>query len=117
MPRSVAAYLADVMDACDAIADVVRDVDLAAYQAKRQVRSSVEREFMIIGEAVNSLGRLAPHLVAGVSHARLIVGFRNQLAHDYASIDDETVLAIAHHDVPVLRAECATLLESLPDAD
>lgn len=117
MQRSAAAYLADVVDACDAIETVLRDIDLAAYLSNRQVRSSVEREFMIVGEAVSSLGRLAPQLAAGVSHARLIVGFRNQLAHDYASIDDETVLAIAQHDVPVLRKECAALLESLRDAD
>jgi len=32
MPRSVAAYLADVIDACDAIATVLAGVELAAYQ-------------------------------------------------------------------------------------
>jgi uncharacterized protein with HEPN domain len=47
----------------------------------------------------------------------LIVGFRNQLAHDYASVDDETVLAIAERDVPRLRRECAALLETLGEAD
>ena len=117
MRRSAAAYLADVIEACDAIEVALRGVDLAAYQSNRQVRSAVEREFMIIGEAVNSLSRLDVALAAGVSHARLIVGFRNQLAHDYASIDDETVLAIAQHDVSVLRTECVALLESLREAD
>lgn len=117
MPRSVAAYLADIVDACDAIVAMLRDVDLAAYQANRQVRSAVEREFIIIGEAVNSLGRFDPESAAGISHARLIVGFRNQLAHDYASIDDEAVLAIAQHDVAVLRSECAALLEAFRDSD
>ena len=72
---------------------------------------------MIIGEAVGSLGRSDPGLATGVSHARLIVGFRNQLAHDYASIDDETVLAIAENDVPPLRVECAALLDGLEEAD
>ena len=45
------------------------------------------------------------------------MGFRNQLAHDYASIDDETVLAIAENDVPILRGECAALLETLGEPD
>ena len=117
MRRSAAAYLADVLEACDAIESALRGVDQAAYLSDRQLRSSVEREFMIIGEAVNSLGRLDAELAAKVSHARLIVGFRNQLAHDYASIDDETVLAIAQHDVPVLRVECSALLVALREAD
>ncbi len=35
MPRSVAAYLADVLDACDSIAAILDEVDFEAYQ-KRQ---------------------------------------------------------------------------------
>ena len=116
MPRSAAAYLADVLDACDSIEAVLRGVDLAAYQRERPIRSAVEREFMIIGEAVASLGRVDPKAAEAVSHARLIIGFRNQLAHAYATIDDETVLSIAERDVPVLRQECEALLETLRGA-
>jgi uncharacterized protein with HEPN domain len=117
LPRSPAAYLSDVVEACDAIEAVLTGIDLAAYQHNRAVRSAVEREFTIIGEAVNALTRSEPDLAAGVSHARLIVGFRNQLVHDYASVDDETVYAIAMRDVSVLRSECAALLQNLGDAD
>jgi len=116
MPRSAAAYLADIVEACDAIEAVLRGVNLQRYQNERAIRSAVEREFILIGEAVGSLTRIDPQLSAGTSHARLIVGFRNQLAHDYASIDDEIVLAIAQHDASVLRGECALLLESLGEA-
>jgi uncharacterized protein with HEPN domain len=117
MPRSAAAYLADIVEAGEAIEAVLRDVDLVKYQSERPIRSAVEREFIIIGEAVASLARIDPVRAAGVSHARLIVGLRNQLTHDYASIDDETILAIAEHDVPVLRRECAELLRTLGEAD
>jgi hypothetical protein len=55
MPRSVAAYLVDILEACDAIDSVFEDVDLAAYQSRRTIFSSVEREFILIGEAVASL--------------------------------------------------------------
>ena len=116
MPRSAAAYLADIVDACDAIEMVLRGVDLARYHNERSIRSAVEREF-IIGEAVASLARIDPQLSTGVTQVRLIVGFRNQLAHDYASVDDETVLAIAERDVPRLRRECAALLETLGETD
>ncbi|MDZ4064104.1 MAG: HepT-like ribonuclease domain-containing protein [Coriobacteriia bacterium] len=112
MPRSALAYLEDILEACDGIALALHGVDLAGYESDRVIRSAVEREFIIIGEAVNSLARLDPELAAGISNARKVVAFRNQLTHDYASIDDETVWAIAYRDVPVLRSEVAALLEA-----
>lgn len=48
-------------------------------------------------------------------HARFIVGFRNRLAHDYASIDDVTVFRIAQEDVGPLRDERMRLLELMGD--
>jgi uncharacterized protein with HEPN domain len=34
MPRSVAAYLADIIDACDAIDRVLEGIDVRAYVAQ-----------------------------------------------------------------------------------
>jgi hypothetical protein len=60
MPRDARAHLADIIEACDAITVAVHDLDLAGYERNRLVRSSVEREFIIIGEAVAALARIAP---------------------------------------------------------
>ena len=117
MPRSTAAYLADVIDACAAITEVLSGVDLEIYALRRPIRSAVEREFTIIGEAVSALTRQDPEVAAGISHARLIVGFRNQVVHEYSHIDDEVVYAIAQHDVAVLRAECVALLDRVEGAE
>jgi len=117
MPRSTAAYVADIIDACDAVAEVLAGADLETYRARRSIRSSVEREFTIIGEAIGALSRRDPALAARISHARLIVGFRNRLVHEYPQIDDEAVYAIAQHDAPVLRAECSALQAEVGDAD
>ena len=112
MPRDARAYLADIVEACDAIERAVRDLDLAAYQANRLVRSSVEREFIIVGEAITALARLAPNTFDAITHARRIVDFRNQLTHEYPTVDDALVWAIVETDVPVLRRECAALLDA-----
>lgn len=95
MPRSPLAYLNDIVEACDAVAVTLKGVDLGAYESNRTIRSAVEREFTIIGEAVNSLSRLDPKLSTRISHAR----------------------KIANHDAPVLRSECAVLIEELRRAD
>ncbi len=112
MPRDKRAYLADIVESCDAIENAVRGLDLAAYQTNRLVRSSVEREFIIIGEAMAALSRFAPEVFASITHARRIVDFRNQLTHEYPTVDDALVWAILENDVPVLWREFAALLES-----
>ena len=110
MPRDQRAYLADILDACDAISTAVNGIDLPSYQKNRLVRSSVEREFTIIGEALKSLSQKSPALFASITHARRIVDFRNQLTHEYPTVDDSIVWAIATRDVSVLREECQQLL-------
>jgi uncharacterized protein with HEPN domain len=52
MPRDALAYLSDVIESCDAITVALLGLDLGEYKRNRLVRSSVEREFIIIGEAV-----------------------------------------------------------------
>jgi uncharacterized protein with HEPN domain len=117
MPRSREAYLADIIDACDSIDAALSGVDVETYLANRVIRSAVEREFIIIGEAIASLAREDADFAARITHARLVVGFRNRLAHDYAAIDDEAVLRIAQHDVSVLRHEIRVLLEEISTFD
>ena len=116
MPRDARAYLTDVVEACDAIALAVRDLDLVRYQGNRLVRSSVEREFIIIGEAAAALARFAPDIFDAITRARRIVDFRNQLTHEYAAVDDALVWAVVEHDVPVLRRECAALIQRITSA-
>jgi uncharacterized protein with HEPN domain len=117
MRRNVATYLADILEACDAIDAVLEGVTLDEYLSTRSIRSSVEREFIIIGEAIGGIKRLEPDLFESISDAKLIVGFRNVLTHDYAGVDDEAVFGVAVEDVPQLRRECSDLLERVGGAD
>lgn len=110
MPRDPRAYLEDIVGACQAISAATHGMDLPAYLASRLVRSAVEREFIIIGEALAALSRRSPAEFAAIGHARRIIDFRNQLTHEYPTIDDAIVWAIADRDVPVLERECRELL-------
>lgn len=113
MQREPRAYLADIVGACDAIALDIYGVDLDSYLANRIVRSAVEREFIIIGEAVNALGDLEPELFARITEARKVVDFRNQLTHGYMTVNDKLVWAYAVRNAPQLRNECAALLAEM----
>jgi len=113
MQRKVGAYLQDIIDACAAIESDLADLTFDAYLARRAVRSAVEREFIIVGEAAAALAHLDADLFDKISHGRRIVDFRNQLTHAYQLVDDRIVWLIAATDVPVLRRECEELLRGL----
>ncbi len=81
------------------------------------LRSFVEREFTIIGEAVSVLSRTEPQLFARITNGRRIIDFRNQLTHAYLQVDDRVVWLIARNDVPLLRVECEEFLAEVGDAD
>jgi uncharacterized protein with HEPN domain len=117
MQRDARAYLQDVAEACAAILSALSGVDFDEYLATRFLRSAVEREFTIIGEAAVRLSRLDPALFARITNGRRIVDFRNQLTHEYQRVDDRIVWLVARDDVPVLRAECEALLAEVGDAD
>jgi len=57
MQREPRAYLADILESCDAIDAAVVGMRIEDYLGNRLVRSSVEREFTIIGEAVLALAQ------------------------------------------------------------
>jgi uncharacterized protein with HEPN domain len=60
MPRDQRAYLADILESCNPIQTATRNLDFATYRENRLVRSSVEREFIIAGEVIAALARIAP---------------------------------------------------------
>ena len=113
MARDPQAFLWDVRESADAIAGYATGRTLADYIAQRLLRSAVEREFEIIGEALNQLSRIAPDIAARIPELPRAVAFRNLLIHGYATVDDATVWLTMHEDLPALRANVAELLAEL----
>lgn len=70
MKRDPCSFLADVIDAGNAILAAVNGIDLDDYNQSRLIRSSVEREFIIIGEALSQLMRRPNTLCSGRTGAR-----------------------------------------------
>ena len=70
----------------------------------------MEREFIIIGEALRRINTLDENLFRSRSNSRAIVDFRNLLAHDYGAVDDDSVFGLVQSDLIVLKAEVKELL-------
>jgi uncharacterized protein with HEPN domain len=62
MERDPRAYIWDARESADQIAAFVGESTLDDYLADRMLRSAVERQFEIIGEALRQLERTAPDL-------------------------------------------------------
>ena len=117
MGRDLSAYLQDILEACNSIQAVMSDVTLEEYRSKRAVRSAVEREFIIIGEALRRVSALDEMLFSSISNSRAIVDFRNLLAHDYGAVDDDAVFGLVYSDLIVLKAEVGELVDDCYDAN
>jgi uncharacterized protein with HEPN domain len=117
MQRDPRAWLWDVQQAAAAITEFTAGLDAAGYRASPLIRSKVERQFEIIGEARNRLSKEAPELASRVPDVRKIIGFRNLLIHGYAVIDDGRVWEIVTTMLPSLRTTAAALLTELGPPD
>jgi len=91
MRRSPRAYLWDVQEATGAILEFIHGRELQDYLADRQLRSAVERQFEILGEALSQLSKIAPELARRIPDLPQIVAFRNLLIHGYATVDHPMV--------------------------
>ena len=78
------------------------------------LRSAVERQFEIVGEALNRLSKLDESVASKISDIARIVAFRNILVHAYAQIDDRVVWGVVEANLATLITEVDGLL-ALPD--
>lgn len=102
--------LEDIRDAAAFIREVARGKTLDDYRRERLLRQAIERNFEIIGEAVNRLAQHDPDTAGRITKHRRIVDFRNVLTHGYDLIDHRIVWSTIEEEVPVLLAEVEALL-------
>ena len=113
MRREPRAFLWDAREGVLAIMEFVADRRYQDYLHDRMLRSAVERQFEIIGEALGQLSKLHPEVAGRIRDARPAVAFRNLLIHGYAAIDHDVVWRAVCEDLPRLREDRDTLLEEL----
>ena len=116
MQRDARAFLWDVRDAADAIAGFSKGQTFDDYAANLMLRSAIERQLEIIGEALNRLSKTAPDVAARISELPRAIGLRNILIHGYDEIENATIWSTVEVALPQLRAKAAALLDELGDA-
>ena len=113
MRPDVRKYLYDIQKACELIGRFISGKTFVDYSTDALLKSGVERQFEIIGEALSQALKLDSSLAGHVSETKRIIAFRNILIHGYAAVSDEVVWDILGTDLPRLRKEVEALLRSV----
>lgn len=109
--RSERLYLADIVDAIDAIDRFSAHCDESRFLSDELVQSAVLQKLSLIGEAA---ARLSDETRATAAHVpwKEIIGFRNVAVHAYFSLDWHLVFVTIRDDLPTLRLAVAALLDA-----
>jgi uncharacterized protein with HEPN domain len=95
------AYLWDMLDASRSVREFAEGVTFEQYLADKMMRSAVERQLEILGEAARLVSEAFQKEHPEVPWRR-IVGLRNVLAHDYGGVRHERVWEIISRHLPDL---------------
>ena len=102
--------LEDIRDAAQFIVDLSRGRSLEDYTRDRMLRQTIERNFEIIGEAMNRITKLDPQVAASIGDHSRIIAFRNALAHGYDLIEDDRVWSVVRNGLPMLLSAVQALI-------
>lgn len=110
MERDPRTYIWDARRAAELIGTFVAERSWDDYQADAMLRSAVERQFEIVGEALNNLRQTDATLAEQITDLSRIVAFRNLLIHGYATVNDRIVWEVATERVHRLLITLGELL-------
>lgn len=103
-------YLYDIQRAAHQLAEFTSGKTFANYEGDALLRSAVERQFEIIGEAMGNLAKVDEVAAEQITHYQRIIAFRNILIHGYADVDDRLVWDVVERNLPILSHEVDDLL-------
>lgn len=103
MEIEIKKWLFDANQASQAILDFLSEKDFEDYTNDLLLRSAVERQFEILGEALKRIrDKDEKFLEMSVTGWRGAISFRNILAHGYDHIESGIVWGIIEDDLPGL---------------
>ena len=110
MNEEIQKYLFDIQTSIESIENYLGNKrDFNIYMSNKMLRRAVEREFEIIGEALNYIDRIDSNI--DISGKRQIIGMRNRVIHSYDKIDDEIVWGTIVRHLPILKTEVSRLIQ------
>jgi len=103
-------YLLEIQRATTYILRRAEGKILQDYLSDEDLRFAVERNFILIGEAMVLIRRHYPEMSQQIEDDAKVIGFRNLLVHHYWNIDNNEVWSIIVSKVAPLQAVVNRLL-------
>ena len=103
------AFLWDMLDAARSAAEFVAGKSFDGYLADKLLRSGVERQIEIIGEAARHVSQALQDAHAEIPW-RVIAAQRHVLAHDYGEIKYDRIWRVATVHIPELIRQLEPLV-------
>ena len=98
-------YLYDIAEAAKLVAAFIAGKTYSDYQGDALLRSAVERQLTIAGEALVQPARIDLPTASRFTDYKRIIAFRNVLVHGYTEIDDSIVWNVQQQYLPGLRTQ------------
>jgi uncharacterized protein with HEPN domain len=111
MRPEVLSLLHDMRVAAEAILEYTRGRTMEEFRTDRSFRSSVEREFILVGEALYQAARIDLGITARFTGGQDIIEFRHVLVHGYRRVEAATVWGVVTEDLPLFLAEVQAVME------
>lgn len=102
MSRDAAAYLLDMLEACERIARYTANADRPSLLDDTKTIDALIRNLAVLGEAAKRVPEPIRPLAPDVPW-RAIAGMRDVLVHDYFWVDETIVIDAVFEHVPRVR--------------
>jgi len=108
----------------DLLSDIVRSIDeihefsngltvedFKLYLSNKMMRRAIERDLIIIGEAMHDIVKVDHTRVMRIKNSRRVVELRNDVVHSYDDLANEKIWNFIWKELPYLRKEVSHILD------
>ena len=114
MDSYVRDLLSDIVRSIDEInefSDGLTSVDFKLYLSNKMMRRAIERDLIIIGEAMHDIVKVDHTRVMRIKNSRRVIELRNDVVHSYDDLANEKIWNFIWTELPYLRKEVSHILD------
>ena len=108
----------------DLLSDIVRSIDeinefaagltiedFKQYLSNKMMRRAIERDLIIIGEAMHDIVKVDHTRVMRIKNSKRVIELRNDVVHSYDDLANEKIWNFIWKELPYLRKEVSHILD------
>ena len=114
MDSYVRDLLSDIVRSIDEInefSDGLTSVDFKLYLSNKMMRRAIERDLIIIGEAMHDIVKVDHTRVMRIKNSRRVIELRNDVVHSYDDLANEKIWNFIWTELPYLRKDVSHILD------